>query len=133
MRIERCLVLLVSVFLLCQLSAHAQPNVNGLRPMVSSLNQAVYATHAGDGSNHMFIVEQRGKIQVLQPGATSPYRILNVSSLVSTSGGERGLLGLAFHRVLLGKFLRIDVNTPLGQERAYAAKGGLHVDQFIYR
>lgn len=75
----------------------AAPDVIGLRPVVSSLNNPVYMTHAGDGSNRMFIVEQRGKIKVLQPGALAPTIFLDVTPLVSSDGGERGLLGLAFH------------------------------------
>lgn len=90
--------LLVAVYLsVMVLTVHAQPDVIGIRPFVSGLNMPVYATHAGDGSNRLFIVEQRGKIKVLQPGATTPTEFLNVSSLVSSSGGERGLLCIAFH------------------------------------
>src|SRR5262245_53617466 len=90
--------LLVAVYLLAMvLTAHAQPDVIGLRPVVSGLSMPVYATHAGDGSNRLFIVEQRGKIKILQPGAKIPTEFLNVSGLVSSSGGERGLLCIAFH------------------------------------
>jgi glucose/arabinose dehydrogenase len=51
-------------------------------------------THAGD--NRLFIVEQGGLIKIWQNGAVLPTPFLNVSSLVSTSGNEQGLLGLAF-------------------------------------
>lgn len=51
--------------------------------------------HAGD--DRLFIVEQGGQIKILNPdGSINPTPFLNISSLVS-SGGERGLLGLAFH------------------------------------
>jgi len=49
------------------------------------------------GDDRLFIVEQGGKIKILNTDATvntTPF--LNISSSIS-SGGERGLLGLAFH------------------------------------
>ncbi len=53
---------------------------------------------AQDGSNRIFVVEQAGIIRVfLNSDATSSARVfLDISGLVS-SGGETGLLGLAFH------------------------------------
>ena len=44
----------------------------------------------------MFVVEQPGRIQVLAVGATAPSLFLDITSKV-LAGGERGLLGLAFH------------------------------------
>ena len=99
MRIKRSVYfLIVTVFLFfLALSGQAQRDVTGLRPVLGGLNTPVYLTNAGDGSNRMFVVGQRGIIKVLQPGATSTTDFLDVSTLVSSSGGERGLLGLAFH------------------------------------
>jgi len=52
-----------------------------------------------DGSGRLFVVEQGGHIQIVQSGGTragSPF--LDVSGRAGfTSGGETGLLGLAFH------------------------------------
>jgi glucose/arabinose dehydrogenase len=51
-----------------------------------------------DGTNRMFILQQGGAIRIIQNGAllTSPF--LDVSSKPGfESGGEKGLLGLAFH------------------------------------
>jgi glucose/arabinose dehydrogenase len=67
-----------------------------LNTVVSGLNSPVFVGHAGDGSNRLFIVEQGGIIKVLQPGESTPTIFLNITSSV-LSGGERGLLGLAFH------------------------------------
>ena len=67
-----------------------------LTPVLSGLTGPLFLTHAGDGSNRLFIVEQRGTIRVLQPGSTSPGMFLDIRSRVD-AGGERGLLGLAFH------------------------------------
>ena len=47
--------------------------------------------------SRLFIVEQAGKIKILNSNATTnATNFLNLSSIIST-GGERGLLGLAFH------------------------------------
>ena len=67
-----------------------------LEPRLSGLSSPIFITHAGDGTNRLFIVEQGGRILVLQPGSTAPTEFLNIASKIS-SGGERGLLGLAFH------------------------------------
>lgn len=68
-----------------------------LQPVLTtSLRQPVFMTTAHDGTNRLFIVEQAGPIKVLQPGATSPTMFLNLTPKV-WEGGERGVLGLAFH------------------------------------
>jgi glucose/arabinose dehydrogenase len=77
------------------LSAHLLAALQ-LVPVLSGLTGPLFLTHAGDGSNRLFIVEQRGTIRVLPPGSTSPGMFLDIRSRVQ-AGGERGLLGLAFH------------------------------------
>ena len=67
-----------------------------LSPVVSGLSSPVFVGNAGDGSDRLFIVEQGGIIKVLQPGSSTPAVFLNITTSV-LSGGERGLLGLAFH------------------------------------
>jgi hypothetical protein len=68
-----------------------------LVPVVSSgLSSPLFVGHAGDGSNRLFIVERAGIIKVLQPGASTPTVFLDIRSRI-VSGGEQGLLGLAFH------------------------------------
>jgi hypothetical protein len=68
-----------------------------LVPVVASgLASPVFAGHAGDGSRRLFIVEQGGTVRVLQPGASSATLYLDIRGKV-VAGGERGLLGLAFH------------------------------------
>jgi hypothetical protein len=62
----------------------------------SGLNGPLFVTHAGDGSNRLFIVEQAGVVRVLQSGSSSSTTFLDIRSRV-LAGGERGLLGLAFH------------------------------------
>ena len=77
-------------------TALAQESDIELVEVVSGLSSPIYLTNAHDGSNRLFIVEQDGRIKVLGPGSTAPQVFLNITSKV-LSGGERGLLGLAFH------------------------------------
>lgn len=67
-----------------------------LQSLLTGLSSPVYVTHSRDGTNRLFIVEQPGRIKVLQPGATSPTVFLDITAKV-LFGGEQGLLGLAFH------------------------------------
>jgi glucose/arabinose dehydrogenase len=67
-----------------------------LTPVLSNLSSPVFVTNAHDGSNRLFVVEQPGRVQVLQPGASAPTVFLDISTKV-LFGGERGLLGLTFH------------------------------------
>jgi glucose/arabinose dehydrogenase len=76
--------------------AQAQGTIQ-LEPIVGGLSAPVFVTNAHDGSNRIFIVEQPGTIKVLQPGSTTPTVFLNITSSVLYDGGERGLLGMAFH------------------------------------
>lgn len=62
----------------------------------SALKAPVGLSHAGDGSGRVFIVEQRGTVQIRRPGQHGGKTFLDISDRVA-SGGELGLLGLAFH------------------------------------
>ncbi len=67
-----------------------------ITPVVSGLSNPLFVGHAGDGTNRLFILEQAGTIRVVQPGGSTATVFLNISAKV-LSGGEQGLLGLAFH------------------------------------
>ncbi|HLA17373.1 MAG TPA: PQQ-dependent sugar dehydrogenase [Candidatus Limnocylindrales bacterium] len=67
-----------------------------LTPIVSGLSSPVLVTHAGDGSDRLFIVEQGGYIRILSGGTLRPQPFADLHASIST-GSERGLLGLAFH------------------------------------
>src|SRR5512145_3010973 len=67
-----------------------------LEPVLAGLSNPLYATHARDGTNRLFVVEQAGRILVRQPDAPTPTVFLDITARV-LAGGERGLLGLAFH------------------------------------
>lgn len=66
-------------------------------PDLPDFSQPVYLTNAGDGSNRLFVVEQAGRIQVFSnsPDANGYSTFLDLRDRV-ISGGEMGLLGLAF-------------------------------------
>jgi glucose/arabinose dehydrogenase len=55
-------------------------------------------THANDGSNRLFVLEQEGTIKVFDNNVTitTSQEFLNIKPKVSY-GGEAGLLGLTFH------------------------------------
>jgi glucose/arabinose dehydrogenase len=56
----------------------------------------VLVTNAGDGSGRLFVVEQAGRIRIIDGGTVLATPFLDLRGSI-TSGGERGLLGLAFH------------------------------------
>ncbi len=66
-----------------------------LQSFGTGFTSPVEITHAGD--SRLFIVEQTGRIKILNSnGTVNAAPFLNISTLIS-NGGERGLLGLAFH------------------------------------
>jgi hypothetical protein len=67
-----------------------------LRTVASGLELPVEMANAGDGSKRLFIVEQPGRIRILKNGVLLETPFIDLGSVV-LSGGERGLLGLAFH------------------------------------
>ncbi len=60
----------------------------------TSFTSPVDIANAGD--DRLFIVEQAGVIKIIENGVVLPTPFLDIDSKIS-SGGERGLLGLAFH------------------------------------
>jgi glucose/arabinose dehydrogenase len=89
-------LLLTTLLSAAAICAQTVPPIKLVPFIPSGLSAPVFMTSARDGSNRLFIVQQGGIIRVLQPGATTPTDFLNITSRVA-SGGERGLLGLAFH------------------------------------
>lgn len=67
-----------------------------LARVAGSLGDAVYVTGAPGQANRLYVVRQGGRIVVLVRGRVTGAPFLDVSGLIST-GGEQGLLGLAFH------------------------------------
>lgn len=81
--------------LLALLGLLAIPGAFGqrLEPLARGLAQPLAAISAGDG--RLYVVEQAGTVRVLQNDTLAAQPFLDLRGRVS-SGGERGLLGLAF-------------------------------------
>ena len=67
-----------------------------LELVVENLTQPISLKNAGDGSGRLYVVEQGGRVKVIENGSVVSGNFLNISSQIST-GGERGLLDIAFH------------------------------------
>ncbi len=67
-----------------------------LTEVVGDLVDPVAITHAGDDSSRLFVTLQAGQIVIIKAGVLLPVPFLDISSIV-TSGGEQGLLSVAFH------------------------------------
>ena len=65
--------------------------------MVKGLRAPTGVTNAGDGTGRLLITERAGKVRVVNAdGALDPEPFVDLTGRI-ISGGERGLLGLAFH------------------------------------
>lgn len=78
-------------------SAFVPGNINlTFSRIARGLSSPVFITHSGDNNGRLFVVEQTGRIRVIRKGVLQSAPFLDLRSKIST-GGERGLLGLAFH------------------------------------
>ena len=69
----------------------------GFSPVGTNLfRMPTYITHAHDGSQRLFVLEQPGRIWILQNTNRLVQPFLDISGRVTTFGAEEGLLGLAF-------------------------------------
>lgn len=76
-------------------SSQQMPSTVALQ-QIAAVSSVTDIRHAGD--SRLFIVEQPGRIRIYKPGVglvSTPF--LDISGPVDDSGGEMGLLGLAFH------------------------------------
>ena len=86
----------------------------GLSPIASGFTNPVLVTGAGDGSGRLFVVQQGGIIRVIKGGSVLPTPFLDLRDRIST-GGERGLLGLAFHPgFATHPYVYVDFTDPKG-------------------
>ncbi len=75
------------------------PPVSGdlrLVPVASGLASPLYLTAPPGDVQRLFIVEQPGRIRIVQNGALLQTPFLDITDRVE-SGGEEGLLSVAFH------------------------------------
>ncbi len=76
------------------LASSAKSQEIALEQLASGLVNAVAITHAGD--SRLFITQQRGTVVIYDGTRILPTPFLDIRDLV-LSGGERGLLSIAFH------------------------------------
>ncbi len=95
-------LLSLTALLLCQTGlaagcrdGDAIPDIR-LQAVATGLDSPVTIAHAGDGSGRLFVLEQAGKLRVISKGVLLDKPLLDISHQIS-AGGERGLLGIAFH------------------------------------
>jgi hypothetical protein len=67
-----------------------------LQNVATGLSSPLYLT-APSGDGRLFIVEQPGRIRIIQNGQLVATPFLDLTSVVSSDAQERGLLSLAFH------------------------------------
>ncbi len=72
-----------------------------LTPLDAAFTYPLHAASAGDETGRLFVVEQAGRIEIIDNGTLLATTFIDLSAVVSQdilSGySERGLLGLAFH------------------------------------
>ena len=68
----------------------------GLEPVVGGLRSPLDIAWRPEDRGSLFVVEQDGRIRIVRDGALVERPFLDIGGMVS-AGGERGLLGLAFH------------------------------------
>lgn len=65
--------------------------------VVTGLERPVAVRAASDGSGRLFIVEQPGRIRIIDGDGLRPIPFLDIANRVRDTSDEQGLLGLAFH------------------------------------
>jgi glucose/arabinose dehydrogenase len=100
-------------------SLRAAPRID-LQPVATGLANPVAITNAAEGSGRLFITLQEGQIVIYDGTHILPTPFLDITPLVS-SGGERGLLSVAFHPnhringVFFVDYTNIDGNTVIAR------------------
>ena len=92
------------------------PRLVALR-VTSGLSQPLDLQSVAGDRERLYVVEQGGRIRVILNGQLQTTPFLDVSDRIST-GGERGLLGLAFHpRFSSNRRLFVNYTNALGDTR----------------
>src|SRR5215831_17890478 len=64
--------------------------------VTNTFSRPTTITHAGDGTQRLFIEEQQGRIRIIQDSNLLSQPFLDIGNRVLSAGTEQGLLGLAF-------------------------------------
>lgn len=92
---KKVYLLMSLVFILCVHNLQAQPPLISFDTVISGLTLPMQVLHAGDGSGRIFIVQKGGTVRVYNKDYTYRRNFLTVTGI--STGGEQGLLSLAFH------------------------------------
>jgi glucose/arabinose dehydrogenase len=63
---------------------------------IASVPRALAIAHATDGSGWLYVAGQDGRVWLIRDGQRATQPVLDIANRITT-GGERGLLGLALH------------------------------------
>ena len=105
----------------CPAYSQGLPTVDLIRH-VSNFTAPLSITHAGDGSQRLFLLEQGGTVRIIKGQTVLTQPFLDISSR-TTGTGERGLLGLAFppdyasKKVFYVNYTNIAGNTVIARYR----------------
>lgn len=88
-------IIAIALFLTGSAGSIGAQSVELLR-VPGNVTNPVAITNAGDGSERLFVTEQRGRIVIISNNMAVPTPFLDIQSLVGCCG-ERGLLSVAFH------------------------------------
>ena len=75
----------------------AQNGAAILEPLSLELDKPVFATHAGDGSGRLFIVQLGGHVRVFKGGKLLEKPFFGLGGRLTAQEGEQGFYSLAFH------------------------------------
>ncbi|HEX2788503.1 MAG TPA: PQQ-dependent sugar dehydrogenase [Ignavibacteria bacterium] len=109
------LLILLAIIFISNGRANAQYGLQDAFPSMPTFALPIDITTAGDGTNRLFIAQQRGIIYVFENTPTVSTRkvFLDISDRVSPSGSETGLLGLTFHpNYETNGYFYVDYTTP---------------------
>ncbi|MCB0723765.1 MAG: PQQ-dependent sugar dehydrogenase [Ignavibacteriae bacterium] len=99
-------------------NGHSQTiSVQTAFPNVGSFTRPVFLTHAPDATDRIFVIEQRGVVNVWPNDSTTSARttFMDIDPRVDNSGNEMGLLGLAFHpNYQSNGYFYVDYTTTIG-------------------
>ena len=97
--------------------------------VADGLDSPLWVDRIPDGSGRLAVAEQGGKIRIVEDGRLLPDPYLDITDR-TLSGGERGLLGVAFppgfgdqHQTLFVHYSDLSGNTTIA---AFDAPGGQH-------
>jgi glucose/arabinose dehydrogenase len=85
-----------------------------LQEVATGFVTPVHVSGGGDGSGRLFVVEQSGSVRAIENGRPAAAAFLDIRAKVE-SGGEKGLLSIAFHpRFAENRTFFVDYTTRIG-------------------